>query len=286
MSTAKLKTQFEHYERISQVIDYLDERYTEHPPLAEMARKAGLSKAHFQRIFSEYVGISPKKYMHVLSADALKARLLHGESVLEATFSEGLSSTSRTHELLIKSEAVQPGQVRQAGKDLICDYGVAITPFGYGLFVISQYGLFHLSFGKKDELEMALEELKNTFNQASWTLNESKATEWSERIFSSKELTDPKPLHIHLRGTSFQLKVWQALLTIPEHFCLTYGHLAIMIGKEGASRAVGTAVGANRIAWIVPCHRVIRQNGIIGQYRWGRNRKKIMLAQESIYKHQ
>lgn len=271
-------TQFKHYELIKSSITYLEEHAADQPSLTFLAELAGLSPAHFQRIFMEYVGLSPKGFLQALTAKELKKRLQDGQSVLEATYNSGLSSISRSFDLLIKTDALKPGDIRKRGDGLRLHFGVAPSPFGWAFVAESLHGLSHLSFLEDEKDDNALQQIQAELPKANWVRKDKTAEEWIQRIFLDAQSSS---LPLHLRGTPFQIKVWTALLALPDHSCITYGALGKEIGHPKASRAIGSAVGANHIAWLVPCHRVIRQSGIIGQYRWGRNRKKIMLALES-----
>lgn len=268
-----------HYYTIEKLLKHLGSSIYKNPSLTELAEFAGISPSHLQRIFSEYVGLSPKQFQQFLRANLLKSAVSEGRDLWSEADNLGLKSSSRTYELLVKAEAITPASLQKKGKRLTLTYDFGKTPFGTAFFVESKHGLTHLFF-IENEAE-ALSQVRSELPLALLEKKENMAKKWIDVIFPTQKEQTKKSLNLHLRGTSFQLKVWQALLTIPESSFSSYGEIANQIGNEKASRAVGTAVGSNSISWLVPCHRVLRQSGIIGDYRWGTARKKIMLFCES-----
>lgn len=268
-----------HYYTIERLLKHLTNSIYKNPSLKELADYAGISASYLQRVFSEYVGLSPKQFQQFLRANLLKYAVSEGRDLWSEADNLGLKSSSRTYNLLVKAEAITPSSLQKQGKGLTLNYGYGKTPFGTAFFAESKYGLTHLFF-IENEAE-ALSQVSSELPLALFEKDENMANKWIEAIFNTHSDLTKKSLSLHLRGTPFQLKVWQALLAIPESRFSSYGQIAHQIGNEKASRAVGTAVGSNSISWLVPCHRVLRQSGIIGDYRWGTNRKKIMLFCES-----
>lgn len=268
-----------HYYIIERLIKHLEESVDINPSLNDLAKMANMSPFYLQRIFAEYVGLSPKQFLQFHRANLLKSAVNNGLDLWSQADKIGLKSSSRTYELLIKAEAITPSSLQKKGEGLVLDYDFGLTPFGKALFVVSSYGLTHLFFHEKEE--EALAQVKAELPLSNINKKVGLAGKWIEAIFLPNQPETKKSLYLHLRGTPFQLKVWKALLAIPESHFSSYGSIAKEIGQEKAFRAVGTAVGKNAISWLVPCHRVLRQSGVIGDYRWGSNRKKIMLFCES-----
>lgn len=274
------ETTWAHYFIIEKLLKHLSTSVYKNLSLNELAQFAGMSPSYLQRIFSEYVGLSPKQFQQFLRANILKKAVNSGCDLWSEADELGLKSSSRTYELLVKTEAISPSSLQKKGEGLLLSYDFGITPFGYAFFVESKYGLTHLFF--LDDEQDALTQVSKELPLAEINKEKGLAKKWVEAIFTAQHVPNRKAsLYLHLRGTPFQLKVWQALLAIPENQFSSYGSIAKSIGNDKASRAVGTAIGSNNISWLVPCHRVLRQNGIIGDYRWGSARKKIMLFCES-----
>jgi AraC family transcriptional regulator of adaptative response/methylated-DNA-[protein]-cysteine methyltransferase len=267
----------EDYERIEKAIHYLEDNFHQQPELKEVAESVGLSEYHFQRIFTRWAGISPKRFLQFLTKENAKD-LLKRSSVLDATYSVGLSSPSRMHDLFINTEAVTPGEYKTHGTGLIIRYGFHPTPFGEALIGLTERGICHLSFVQNSR-ETALMNLKASWSNATILEDRQATGELIAPIFSlGHNLT---PISLFVTGTNFQLKVWEALLSVPRGALTTYEQIATQIGQPGALRAVGTAVGHNPIAYLIPCHRVIRKMGDFGNYRWGTARKKALLGWET-----
>lgn len=269
------------YERIAKVIAYLSENHRDQPSLDELAALVDLSPHHFQRLFNSWAGVSPKKFVQCLTAKAAKDRLRAGASVLQASLDSGLSGPGRLHELTVSLDAASPGEIKAGGRGWNIDVGVAKTPFGNCVLAESPRGICFLAFVDDTDQDAATDQVHADWPNATIQWNPAMATQRATEIFNHTHSQSGKQsLRCFVKGTTFQLRVWKALLEIPLGGLATYGEIANQIGNEKATRAVGTAVGRNRIGYLIPCHRVIRETGVIGQYRWGHIRKKAMVACE------
>jgi AraC family transcriptional regulator of adaptative response/methylated-DNA-[protein]-cysteine methyltransferase len=271
------------YARVEKAIHYLKERYLEQPDLRMVAEAAGVSEFHFQRLFSRWAGISPKAMLKFLTAQRAKTLLRDSRaSVLDAALDAGLSGPGRLHDLLVTVDAVTPGEFKNYGAGMEIRYGFHESPFGACLIGATSRGICHLSFldekSSRCRVEF-LEELKSDWPRATLCRDLPATDRLVRRIFI--RAADRAPLRVHLVGTPFRLKVWQALLEIPFGRVMSYHDIARSIGAPDACRAVGSAVGANPVAYLIPCHRVIRETGVVGDYRWGRERKLAMLMWEN-----
>jgi AraC family transcriptional regulator of adaptative response/methylated-DNA-[protein]-cysteine methyltransferase len=268
------------YLRIEKAISFLQSNYTRQPDLQEVARSVHLSEYHFQRLFTRWAGISPKKFLQYLTLEHAKRALRESRSVLDATFDAGLSSPGRLHDLFVTIEAMTPGEFKQSGEGLTIHYGFHPTLFGECLLAVTGRGICGLSFVPEGKRTQVLRELRDRWTGA--TLREAPGTTqpFIDKLFSRPVKKPRKPLQLLLKGTNFQIKVWEALMRIPEGCVVSYEDLARTIEKPTASRAVSNAVGKNPIAYLIPCHRVIRQAGVIGNYHWGPERKKALLGWE------
>jgi len=273
------KQSSEDYLRIEQAILYLENHYKEQPGLDEVAANIGLSEYHFQRLFTRWAGVSPKRFLQFLTKEGAKELLSNSENLLDTTHQVGLSSLGRLHDLFVTTEAVTPGEYKTGGEGLTIRYGIHLTPFGKCLIGLTERGICHLGFVTGSEGE-AIDSLVNDWKEARMIEDYRSTAALVEPIFDLRYDTRIKPLTLHLRGTNFQIKVWEALLQIPAGTATTYEGLAQRIGRPNASRAVGSAVGHNPIAVLIPCHRVIRKVGEFGNYRYGPLRKKALLARE------
>ena len=269
----------EDYLRIEQAIQYLEKHANTQPELSEIASAVGLSEYHFQRIFSRWAGISPKRFLQFLTKESAKDLLSKSENLLDTTYGVGLSSLGRLHDLFVTTEAVTPGQYKSGGAGLTIRYGLHDTPFGKALIGTTERGICHLGFVGNSEGE-AIDTLVVNWQQAEMIEDHQATVTLVDPIFDLSQRAKT-PLHLHLRGTNFQLKVWEALLRIPPGAVTSYQGLAEQAGRPGASRAVGTALGRNPIAVLIPCHRVIRKLGEFGNYRYGMARKKALLGWEA-----
>ena len=269
------------YERVAGVIRYLDQHHTAQPDLTELARGAGLSSFHFHRLFSTWAGVTPKDFLQCLTLEHVKALLRDGESVLDAALNVGLSGPGRLHDLCVTLEAASPGELKSEGAGTKISYGFANTPFGEALIAETTRGICHLSFINGQGRNEARELLSNQWPAAKLHRNDQRTEELSANIFTKPPRDKPRPrLRAFVRGTSFQVQVWRALLRVPTGSLTTYGRLSTVIGQPNAARAVGSAVGANPIAFVIPCHRVIRETGALGHYHWDPIRKRAMIGWE------
>ena len=269
----------EDYLRIEQAILYLENHYRDQPGLEEVAASIGLSEYHFQRLFTRWAGVSPKRFLQFLTKEGAKDWLDRSENLLDTTHHVGLSSLGRLHDLFVTTEAVTPGEYKSRGAGVIIRYGIHPTPFGKCLIATTERGICQLSFVQTSEGD-TIDSLVAEWQQAKMIEDYRSTVSLIEPIFDLRYNHRGKPLNVHLRGTNFQLKVWEALLQIPAGGVTTYAGIASRIGNPSALRAVGTAVGHNPIAVLIPCHRVIRKVGEFGNYRYGALRKKALLARE------
>ncbi len=269
----------EDYQRIKQAIQYLEKYANRQPELSEIASAIGLSEYHFQRIFSRWAGISPKRFLQFLTKEGAKELLAQSENLLDTTYGVGLSSLGRLHDLFVTTEAVTPGEYKSGGAGLTIRYGLHETPFGKVLIGTTERGICHLGFVQGSEGK-SIDNLVADWQQAKMVEDHKTTAPLVGPIFDLSRRGNT-PLRLHLRGTNFQLKVWEALLRIPPGAVTSYEGLAKHAGRPGASRAVGTALGRNPIAVLIPCHRVIRKLGEFGNYRYGTIRKKALLGWEA-----
>lgn len=279
------------YQRIEQAIQYLENNFQRQPELDEVAEQVHLSPFHFQRIFTEWAGISPKRFLQFLTVDFLKAKLIESKNLVEVAESAGLSAQSRVYDLFTTLEAVTPQEYKQRGSGIRIEYGIHETPFGMCLIGVTERGVCWLSFIQTDEdSKIQLEEMKNHWNNSVFHQNQELTVAFIQKIFPSplplslgREVSEGRgegKLHVFVKGTNFQIKVWEALLKIPMGNVTTYQGVAEQIHSPKAMQAVGSAVGSNHIAYLIPCHRVIRKDGILGEYRWNSIRKKGMIGWE------
>jgi len=264
------------YERIAAIIRHLDISHGTQPTVPELAEIAGLSESHFHRLFKRWAGITPKDFLQCLTLEHAKSRLLASRSVLDAALDSGLSGPGRLHDLCVSIEAATPGEVKSGGKGMVVEWGGAESPFGSCSLGWNSRGVCHLAF--HDETTDSESRLAEAWPHARFVRNDAAA---KKRVLDIFVKGTANRIPAFVSGTSFQLKVWRALLLIPRGNVVTYASIAAAIGKPGAVRAVGSACGANPVAWLIPCHRVIRETGVVSGYRWGTERKKVMLAAES-----
>jgi AraC family transcriptional regulator of adaptative response/methylated-DNA-[protein]-cysteine methyltransferase len=271
------------YQRIAAAIRYLRLNTLEQPSLEQVAAQVGLSPHHFQRIFRRWAGVSPKRFLQFLTAAHAKQLLRQSQPVLEASFAVGLSSPGRLHDLLINVDAVTPGEYKKRGEGLLIEYGQHKTPFGTCLIAVTVRGICRLDFLETSKADASLVSLHEDWPRATIRENRQRTAPQVEQIFMGKDRT--VPMTLLLRGTNFQLKVWQALLQIPQGSVASYGYLAKKLQCPKASRAVGTAVSQNPFGFLIPCHRVLREDGGLGGYRWGEERKLSILSREFLQHH-
>src|SRR5688572_14617314 len=274
-----LKQLSEDYLRIEQAILYLENHYKDQPSLEELAANIGLSEYHFQRLFTRWAGVSPKRFLQFLTKEGAKDLLNRSENLLDTTHQVGLSSLGRLHDLFVTTEAVTPGEYKSRGTGVTIRYGLHASPFGKCLIAVTERGICHLGLVQTSEGD-AVDILAAEWKQARMIEDYASTAPLVEPIFDLSYRG--KSLNVHLRGTNFQLKVWEALLQVPAGAVTTYEGIASSIGRPSATRAVGTAVGHNPIAVLIPCHRVIRKVGEFGNYRYGLLRKKALLAREFV----
>jgi AraC family transcriptional regulator of adaptative response/methylated-DNA-[protein]-cysteine methyltransferase len=269
------------YERIELALRYLEENFQLQPDLEEVAAAIGLSPYHFHRLFSRWVGTTPKRFLQFLTVEYAKDRLRESSSVMEAAWDAGLSGGSRLHDLMVTVEAVTPGEFKQGGADLIVRWGVHPSPFGDCVLGITDRGLCALEFLTERSSEEIQEELTRRWPGAELQNARDETSPYMEKLFPRPGANPRGPFTLLIKGTNFQLQVWQALLQIPPGHLTSYGAIAKHLGRPGASRAVGQAVGWNPISYLIPCHRVIQSAAGLGGYRWGLPRKRAMLAWEA-----
>lgn len=268
------------YRRMERAICYLEDHCEDQPSLAMVSEHVGLSPHHFQRLFKRWTGVSPKRYLQFLTVQNAKRLLKQSASLLEAAYHTGLSGPGRLHDLFVSVEAVTPGQYKSGGAGVELLYGFHETPFGKALLVMTGEGITDLAFVEGDE-DKALLKLKGKWPAAVLGREDGATGAMVRRLFGgSFQMAEGSRIRLILNGTNFQIKVWQALLRIPEGAVVSYTDVAQGIGRPEAVRAVAGAVAANPVAWLIPCHRVLRRSGELGGYRWGVSRKKMMLARE------
>ena len=268
------------YARIERALRFLNANQLRRPSLEEIAAHVHLSQFHFERLFQRWAGTSPKRFLQYLTKEHAKTLLRDSKSLLDVAGESGLSGVGRLHDLFVSCEAVTPGEYKLRGKGVTIRYGFHPTPFGECLLGLTERGVCDLRFLTTPK-PAALRELRDDWSGAELLEDASETEAICRQIFDATSGNRHTPFHLHLRGTNFQLKVWQALLTIPPGSLTNYGSLAAKIRAPKAQRAVGSAVGRNPIAYLIPCHRVIRSLGVIGDYRWGTARKQAMLAWEA-----
>lgn len=269
------------YERIAEAINYITQNVKEQPSLDEVAQKVHVSPFHFQRMFTEWAGVSPKKFLQFLTVGYAK-KILSGSATksLFATADDiGLSGTGRLHDLFVNIEGMTPGEYKNGGENLTIKYSILASQFGNYLIASTGKGVSNLYFFDGDKNKV-IDELKSNWPNGR-IVNGSDADQEKVARFFSSDFRDVEKIKLHLKGTEFQIKVWEALLKIPQGGLTTYGKLAGILHQPNASRAVGTALGNNQVGFIIPCHRVIKSAGGIGEFRWGTNRKKAMIGWEA-----
>jgi AraC family transcriptional regulator, regulatory protein of adaptative response / methylated-DNA-[protein]-cysteine methyltransferase len=268
------------YDRIAQAIHFIEQNYRRQPTLDEVARSVYLSEFHFQRLFRRWVGISPKRFLQFLTIEHAKRRLDECRSVLDATYDAGLSSPGRLHDLFVTLEAVTPGEYKQKGAGLRISYGFHDTPFGTALLGATERGLCALSFVDDGGEGEAIDELRERWPLGDLDEDARRTAELAARIFGPQP-RDDRPIPLFVQGTNHQVRVWEALLRVPAGALVSYEQLAAAAGRPDAVRAVAGAVARNQVAYVIPCHRVIRKLGAFGGYRWGSERKRAILGWEA-----
>jgi AraC family transcriptional regulator of adaptative response/methylated-DNA-[protein]-cysteine methyltransferase len=264
------------YARVERALQFLNDNHLRRPTLEEISSHVHLSPFHFERLFRRWAGTSPKRFLQCLTKEHAKALLRKSRSLLDVAYGSGLSGPGRLHDLFVSCEAVTPGEFKQRGRGITIRYGMHPTPFGYCLLASTERGICALRFVSKDGRGV-LEEFREEWDAARFIEDQAATGALCQQIFCDTK----RPVHLHLRGTNFQLQVWQALLTIPYGNLVNYSSIAAILGARSAYRAVGSAIGRNPIAYLIPCHRVIRRLGVFGNYRWGNLRKQAIIGWES-----
>lgn len=271
----------EDYYRIAQAITFMRQHHLDQPDLATVAQSVHLSEYHFQRLFTRWAGISPKRFLQYLTIEYAKTKITQAKSLLDLTSEVGLSSPGRLHDLFVNLEAMSPGEFKTSGAGLQICYGIHETPFGRALLATTPRGICNLQFlDRMDELE-AERLLKLEWSQAAICRDPQTTQAIIDRVFNPTTFHNGQALTLLVKGSNFQIQVWRALLQVPFGTITTYQNLAERMGRPTAARAVGNALGNNPIAYLIPCHRVIRESGEIGGYRWGLERKTVMLGWEA-----
>ncbi len=272
-------TQEVNYQRIAEAISYIRENFRAQPSLDEIAEHTHLSPYHFQRLFREWAGVSPKKFLQYISLLHAKRMLQENQATLfEAALETGLSGTGRLHDLFINIEGMTPGEYKNGGECLLIKYSFAESPFGKLIVASTSKGICRIAFAQEEA--STLQELKQQFPNATYQQQPDQLQLSAISIFNQDWSQLPR-IKLHLKGTDFQLKVWEALLKIPMGRLSTYGKISREIQKPKAARAVGSAIGDNPVAFLIPCHRVIRASGEFGEYHWGSTRKTAMIGWEA-----
>jgi AraC family transcriptional regulator, regulatory protein of adaptative response / methylated-DNA-[protein]-cysteine methyltransferase len=275
--------EYVHYKRIEEAITYIGQNFKQQPNLDEVAERVNLSPFHFQRLFTEWAGVSPKKFLQYVSVVYAKEALRGKPSTLFDVAQEtGLSGTGRLHDLFVKIEGMTPGEYKNEGEHLSISYSFAESPFGHLLVASTAKGICYTAF--VNDTQKAVEELKSHFPRAHFQEVLDSIQQNAIQIFT-QDWSRLQEVKLHLKGTDFQLKVWEALLKIPMGGLTTYGQIAEQIHNPKASRAVGTAIGSNPVAFLIPCHRVIQASGIFGGYMWGPSRKTAIIGWEAAQVH-
>ncbi|HEV3411565.1 MAG TPA: methylated-DNA--[protein]-cysteine S-methyltransferase [Puia sp.] len=274
------------YDRIAAAIDYIRDHFQSQPSLEEVAEKIHLSPYHFQRLFTDWAGVSPKKFLQYVSVEHAKEVLQDQRAtVYDAAFDTGLSGTGRLHDLFVSIEGMTPGEFRNGGADLEINYSFAESPFGALLVASTAKGVCYMAFvdqATPSGEPAAFADLRSRFPQARLR-QMTDLTQQNALYIFTQDWSRLQEIKLHLKGTDFQLKVWETLLKIPMGGLTTYKDIAGQLGNPQASRAVGSAVGDNPVAFLIPCHRVIQSTGIIGQYHWGATRKTAMIGWEAAH---
>lgn len=281
MSNNDFSQQSSDYMRIEKAIGYVAANFKSRPTLDQIAESAHLSRYHFDRLFKRWAGISPIQFLQFLTVEHAKQKLAESRSLLDTSLEAGLTGPGRLHDLFVRFEAMSPGEFKQMGAGMKMEYGFHSTPFGRCFMVVTDRGISHLSFVADDDRAVALNRVQQNWPKATLSENRAETGFLVNRIFSFDHAHESRPFHLLLKGTNFQVNVWRALLSIPAGHVVSYEDIAAYIGRPMAFRAVANAVAANPVAYLIPCHRVIKKTGQIHQYRWGADRKKAILGWEA-----
>jgi AraC family transcriptional regulator of adaptative response/methylated-DNA-[protein]-cysteine methyltransferase len=267
------------YATVAKAIAFIRSHARSQPSLKEISDSLGLSEFHLQRVFSEWAGVSPKRFLQYVTKEYAKQALRNSQDLLSVTLEAGLSSPGRLHDLMVGCEAMSPGEIKILGAGIEIRFGVTPTPFGNALIAWTKRGICHVAFLEEGVKDNAVAALRKEWPAATFVQDEQRAMQLALTIFSAR--SSDQPLHLMLRGTNFQIKVWEALLSVAPGELVSYSQLAHMAGAPKAQRSVGSAVAKNNIALLIPCHRVIRETGEISNYRWGTDRKVALIAWEA-----
>jgi AraC family transcriptional regulator of adaptative response/methylated-DNA-[protein]-cysteine methyltransferase len=278
-----LLEQSEDYKRIEQAIEFMERTFREQPGLEEIAASVYLSKYHFQRMFKRWAGVTPSQFLHYLTIEYAKERLRESRSIFDTTLDAGLSSPSRLHDLFVTFEAMTPGEYKKRGMGLRIFYGFHPTPFGDCLLAATQRGICALRFVSPEGKDRVLTKIEQEWPLASFVESPARTLPILQRVFTTTQIDEHRRIHLVLKGTNFQVQVWQALLAIPAGAMVSYQNVAEHISGASAVRAVANAVAKNPIGYIIPCHRVISKAGKAHRYRWGTARKKAILGWEASH---
>jgi AraC family transcriptional regulator of adaptative response/methylated-DNA-[protein]-cysteine methyltransferase len=280
MKTNSTSRAVRNFDRIAASIEYMSKSFGRQPSVAEIAATAGMSEYHFARVFRRWAGISPKQYLQRLSLEAAKHALRGDASVLQAALEAGLSGPGRLHDLFVVLEGVTPGEFKAGGRGLEIRFGRAESPFGTAVIAVTGRGVSYLGFADGDEDPEGWAEFRSSWPHATWIEDAASARAVATTIWGVASRGSTRQLKLWVHGSNFQIQVWQALLRRARDLTVNYSDIAREIGQPTAARAVGNAVGSNPVAWLIPCHHVLRANGGLGGYRWGVERKRAMLAWE------
>ncbi len=283
MSTVEYRALSDDYGSVEQALRFLEQHVEDQPSLKQVAENVHLSEFHFQKLFTRWVGISPKRFLQYLTKERAKSMLASSRNLLDTAYSVGLSGPGRLHDLFVACEAVTPGEFKRQGEDLTIYYGFHPSPFGECLLANTERGVCNLIFVMDGDRQAAYRSLLRAWPLADLVEDGEKTRPYIRKIFTRLSGLQIEPLNLYLRGTNFQIKVWEALLRIPAGSVVTYQDIAVAIGMPRAARAVGNAVGQNPVPVLIPCHRVIRKDGNFGNYGYGRARKKALLGWEQVH---
>lgn len=277
--TNDLNIENQNYIKIEKVIKYIDENFKEQPTIDDIAEYIGMSKFHLIRVFKEYVGVTPIQFLQSITLNYAKEHLKESKSILDSSLDLGLSSSSRLHDLFVNIIGVTPKEYKEFGKNVKITYGYGLTPFGEALIGFTKRGVSYLGFvdNNNENKEQLFERFKEIWAKADLIEENNEAQEYLNKIFIDKEKFD-----LYVKGTNFQINIWKALLNIPNGSITTYQEIANSINKPKAVRAVASAIGSNHIGYLIPCHRVLAKSGAMSGYRWGIERKKILVAYEAL----
>jgi AraC family transcriptional regulator of adaptative response/methylated-DNA-[protein]-cysteine methyltransferase len=269
------------YEIVRQVIEKISLDYRDQPSLEELAADVGETPTGLQKLFTRWAGLSPKGFLQAVTLDHARRLLESGAPLLEASMEVGMSGPARLHDLFVTHEAMSPGAYKNRGEGLTINYGYHVSPFGIALIMVTDRGLAGLSFNDPGDEKAAFDDMAGRWPNATYTEDMAATLPYAQRIFDPSRWRADQPLRVVMIGTDFQVRVWEALLSIPMGAARTYSDLAGQIGEPKASRAVGAACGANPISFVVPCHRALAKSGALTGYHWGLTRKRAILGWEA-----